>query len=136
MLTNEGIVIKSTKYQDASKLVSVLTKDGMDTLLVRYANNFKSKNYAYALEFTKIKYDFSKKNTFAIMTSGIVLDNYTNIKNNNVIMYDVIEIFEMIYSLSSHVNNNETLYQFVTSIIDKINNDYHKYYLIIFKLKL
>ena len=61
MLTNEGIIIKSTKYQDTSKLVYVLTSDGLNTYLVRNAFNFKSKNYSYALEMTKISFDSSRK---------------------------------------------------------------------------
>lgn len=136
MLTNEGIIIKSTKYQDTSKLVYVLTSDGLNTYLVRNAFNFKSKNYSYALEMTKISFDSSRKNSFEIITTGKVLNNYTNIKTNNNLLYDVIEIFEMVYSLSNHVIDNKILYNFLSNILDSINNHYHEYYLTIFKLKL
>ena len=136
MLTKEGIVIKSNKYQEASKIIHVLTKDGMESFLVRSANNFKSKNYSYAQEVTKISFDTSKKNSFEILTTGMVLDNYSNIKLDSKRLFDICEIIEMIYSLSSHVNDNKVFYDFVCNVFNSINNDYNRYYLIIFKVKL
>lgn len=136
MLTKEGIIIKSNKYQETSKLVHVLTSDGLKTYLVRGANNFKSKNYAYSLELTKIQFESNRKNTFDIITLGKVEDNYTNIKTNTKSLYDTIEIFELVYSLSDHVIDTKILYSFLSNILDSINNHYHEYYLTIFKLKL
>ena len=136
MLTKEGIIIRSNKYQESSKLIHVLSDDGINTYLVRNANSYKSKNYSYSQEMTKISFDYAKKNSFETITSGKVLDNYTSIKTNQEKMFDLLEIFEIIYSLSSHVIDNKILYEFVSSILEKIENDYHKYYLIVFKLKM
>ena len=43
MISREGIVIKTIKYQETSKIVYVLCEDGLVSLLMRNANNFKSK---------------------------------------------------------------------------------------------
>ena len=45
MISREGIVIKTIKYQETSKIVYVLCEDGLVSLLMRNANNFSLSTY-------------------------------------------------------------------------------------------
>lgn len=137
MITREGIVIKTIKYQETSKIAFVLCEDGLLSYLIRNANNYKSKNYSYSQELTKIAYDFSEKNNFKIMTSGKIINNYSKIKEDSVKLFDVISLLEIVYTLTDHVNDNKTLYKFVCDLLEKINNeDYSKLYSLIFRIKI
>lgn len=136
MISREGIVIKTIKYQETSKIVYVLCEDGLVSLLMRNANNFKSKNYSYSQELTEIGFDYSEKNNFKIMTSGKVLNNFTKIKEDPNKIFNVISILEIIYTLSDHVNDNKILYNFLKTILERINDSNLEYYYLIFKIKL
>ena len=70
----EGIILKTIKYQENSKLCYIITKDGLLSLMVRASLDFHSKNFSYSQELTKVDFAItkSKKNSFDIMTSGIV----------------------------------------------------------------
>lgn len=142
MLTREGIVIKTIKYQETSKIAFILSENGINSYLVRNANNYKSKNFSYSQELIKLSFDVAKKenkkDSFEIITSGKVLDNYSNIKNDIDALLNSIEILEIIYSLSMHTNDNHTLYSFLSKILDLINKNiaYRKLYCLIFKTKL
>lgn len=140
MLTKEGIIVKTIKYQETSKIAFVLSNDGLASYLIRNSNNFKSKNFSYSQELTKIAFDISSnktsKKTFDVVTSGKVLDNYSNIKSNSNKLFNVIEILEIVYSLSSHVADSKVFYDFFNEILDLINtSEYYNIYNLIFKIK-
>lgn len=140
MLTKEGIIVKTIKYQETSKIAFVLSNDGLFSYLIRNSNNYKSKNFSYSQELTKIAFDVSSnktsKKTFDVITSGKVLDNYSNIKSNSKKLFNVIEILEIVYSLSSHVSDNNVFYDFLNEILDLINtSECDNIYTLIFKIK-
>lgn len=142
MLTQEGIVIKTIKYQETSKIAFILNENGISSYLIRNANNFRSKNFSYSQDLLKISFDVAKKKTlkdsFDIITSGKVVSNYSNIKNNIETLFNVVEILEIVYSLSMHVNDNKTFYNFLSNILELIDEDVEcsKIYNLIFKIKL
>lgn len=61
MELKEGIVLKGAKYQENHKLVTLLTPEGLELLLVRGALKQKSKTFAYSQELTKIEYGYVAK---------------------------------------------------------------------------
>ena len=77
MELTEGIILKTIKYQENSKLCYIITKDGLETALVRASLDYKSKNFSYSQELTKINFAISKskKNSFDIMTTGALVDS-------------------------------------------------------------
>lgn len=138
MILKEGIVIKSLKYKDTSKIVYILTEEGLTSLLVKGAYNLKSKNFSYTQEITKIGYDTakSKHQSFQIMTTGEVLQNYTNIKNDFTKMKSAFSVLEFTYQFHEHIENKQTLYQFLLLMLDNINEKESAFYPLIFQLKL
>lgn len=139
MELKEGIVVKTTRYLENSKIIYIVSTDGMRSCLARASSKLKSKNYSYTQLFTKIKYDIapSKRNSFDILTSGEVIDNYLDIKSDFDKLSCMMYILEICYNLSEHIDSFETFYAFLNQIIEKISlSKYYKYYLIIFRLKL
>lgn len=142
MELREGIIIKTIKYQESSKILYILTTEGVVTGLLRNALSLKSKNYSYSHEGSIIGFDISKskKNSFDIITSGTVYNRLINVQNNYNKMILMVEIFSYVYDLYSYIENNTHFYDLTKNIIISINEnsfeEYDKYYLLIFKLKL
>ncbi len=137
MITKEGIIIKTIKYQESSKIAYILSEDGLTSYLIRNANNYKSKNYSYSQELTKIAFDISGRGNLKIVTSGKVINNYTNIKLNSDKIINTASILETIYVLSEHVTDSKILYKFLNEILDRINDSHnYKYYNLIFRIKI
>ena len=137
MELKEGIVIKSTKYLENSKLINILTKEGLKTYLVKGGMKLTHKASSYTQDVSLIQFDYSSGKGFDILTSGKVIDSYLNIKSDFKRLEYVYLIFELISELSNHVNDNNTLYNFTVYILEKINNSkYYNYYYLVYSLKL
>ena len=144
MELTEGIILKTIKYQENSKIIYVLTKDGLVTALVRASLDYKSKNFSYSQELTKIGFAISKskKNSFDILTTGMVIDSYLNLKKDYDILLKTSKLMELIYKVANFATNYDKLYQLFSFIIDTLNEKYDKddhslnFYPLILKLKL
>lgn len=136
-----GIIVKTNKYQESSKIAYVLTEDGLISALIRNSLDFKSKNFSYSNELTKISFNLnkSKRQSFDIITSGVALDTYYNIKNDMELLMATSNLLALVYQVSDFVNNYNNLYKLVDFTLNNINNNDKKYLQIIiyiFKLKL
>ena len=142
MELREGIILKTIKYQENSKIAYIITKEGLVTALIRASLEYKSKNYSYSQELTKIEFDISKskRNSFDILTSGRLIDSYLNIKKDYNTLLEISKIIDLTYKSIEHVTNCEYLYQLFVYLLDKYDQNYQKnnikYYLLIFKVKL
>lgn len=142
MELTEGIILKTIKYQENSKIAYILTKEGLVTVLIRASLEYKSKNFAYSQELTKIEFDISrsKKNSFDILSSGRCINSYLNLKKDYNTLLDVSNIIELAYKSAEHVINNSNLYDLLDFYLDKYNEYYEsehvRFYSVIFKLKL
>lgn len=142
MELREGIVIKTIKYQETSKILYILTSDGLYSCLSRNSLSFKSKNFSYSNSFLVIEFDASKskKNSFDILTTGKVVDSLVNVQNDYNKMIKVTEIFSMVYEIHDYITDYNNLYYLTREIVRGINESKEEvcdnFYLIIFKLKL
>lgn len=121
----EGIIIKQMDYKENSKLIYILTKDGLVSLEAKGSNSPKSKNGSYSKILTKICCSYRGHT----LTTGKVIDNYTNLKTD-VKRYGVVSsILELSYTLAPYITNFDTFYNFVSNIFDFVNNkeDYSIY---------
>lgn len=137
MELREGIVVKSQKYQENSKIITIVNSDGLDTYLVRAGSNLKSRNFGYSQELTKIGYDFNKgRGSFNILTTGKIIDSYKGIKSDLEKLNDALLIIEATNQLGIHLSDFKTFYQFLDEILFLLDQNYHPYYLLIFRVKL
>lgn len=142
MELREGIILKTIKYQENSKIAYIITEEGLTTALIRASLEFKSKNFAYSQELTKIEFDIvkSKKNSFDILSSGRLIDSFLNIKKDYNKLLDVSSILDLTYKTTEHVTNNKNLYDlldyYLKSYNENCNNNSVRFYNLIFRLKL
>ena len=142
MELREGIILKTLKYQENSKIAYIITKEGLVTALIRASLEYKSKNFSYSQELTKIEFDISKskKNSFDILTSGRLIESYLNIKKDYNTLFEISKIIDITYKSIEHVTNNQNLYLLFDYLLDNYNKYFERqnkqYYLLIFKLKL
>ena len=128
----EGIIIKQMDYKENSKLIYILTKDGLVSLEAKGANSLKSKNGSYSKLLTKICCSYRGHT----LTTGKVIDNFTNLKTD-VKRYSVaVSVLELSYTLAPHITNFDTFYNFVSNILDLINTkEEYSIYERIFRIK-
>lgn len=124
MTLTEGLVINTHKYQENSKLIYIITNDKFMTLLVRASCNYESKNFQAAQELTLLNFDIaeSKKNSFSVLKSYEILNNYKYIKSNYDALKIIMDIYSVIFKYHDHITNISNLYFLVKYVTGKINN--------------
>lgn len=131
-----GIVLKNLDYQDNAQIIYVLSKDNLNSILVRGAKKIESKTRPLAQIITKINGLRTEKEKFSTLTEGVVENNYNLIKEDFVKTQAVMCIFEKIYSLYPNITMPEKLYEFVDNILSLMEStSYPKSLLVLFEVK-
>lgn len=133
MELEQGVVLKTIDYQENSKIIYLLTNQGIKSAVVRGAKNLKSHTYSYAQPLVKIEFEIKKDRYIG---ANKILDNYNSIKlDYNKITY-ALRIIEICYTLGEHITDSKLFYDFTTEILDLINNnEVYDIYELIFKIK-
>ena len=74
----EGIVLKTIKYQESSKILYILTEKGLISALSKNCLNLKSKNHLYS-KYSPLYSIYPSKNNF------ILPQKYKNFKKKSTI---------------------------------------------------
>lgn len=144
MELTEGIILKTNKYQENSKIAYIITKEGLVNCIIRASLDYKSKNFSYSQELTKIGFDISKskKNSFDVLTTGVVIDSYLNLKKDYNTLVLITKLMDLTYKTINYVTNFEYLYNLFDYTLNGINtyNEVNTknvcFYPLIFKIKL
>lgn len=139
MELEEGIVIKANKYLENSKILTIISAKGTHTCLARASSKLRSKNYSYSQILSKIGFNISKskRNSFDILTTGMVVNTYIKIKENTSKLASALVILDITYHLNDHIDDFSTLFSFLDLVLTKLESTkYEHYYEIIFRLKL
>lgn len=117
----EGIIISTTDYGETSKIVNILTIDGIIGCIAKGAKSLKSPLRVFTLKLTYGSFNiYYKKNTLSIIKSVDIIDNFNNIKKDLL----KVSYFTYIIDLSAQImkqNNNESIYRLLISSLNKIN---------------
>ena len=117
MELEQGVVLKTIDYQENSKIIYLLTNQGIKSAVVRGAKNLKSHTYSYAQPLVKIEFEIKKDRYIG---ANKILDNYNSIKlDYNKITY-ALRIIEICYTLGEHITDSKLFYDFTTEILDLI----------------
>lgn len=132
-----GIVLRNLDYQDNAQIIYVLTKDNIESVLVRGAKKIESKTRPLAQMITKISGLRTEGKSFSTLTEGIVENNYNIIKEDFVKVQAIMCIFEKIYNLFPNITMTEKNYEFLEKILDIMEKtNYPKSLLLLFEIKL
>lgn len=143
----EGIVINSYKYKENSKLINILTEDDYLTLLVKATCNYESKNFSGSQELILINFEMhkSEKQTFSILKTYEIINNYKHIKKNYEVIIEVMEILKIVHYYHEHIISYKNLFSLLRfclnnidllSSFEYINLSKIKFYKILFYTKL
>ena len=132
MELSEGIIIKTINYKETSKIIYLVTKDGLTSLEVKGANKINGHSHIYSSLLSKIAFSENKH----FFQSGKVLNNYVKIKNNFDKLNVTLKILEFTYTLVEHICDFDVFYNFLSEILDLIEEeDSFNYYETIFYIK-
>lgn len=115
----EGIVLKTIQYSDSSKIIYLLTNNGIESLMAKGARKIKSPIRHLTQTITKISYNKSKSQNLPILLNGDIVDDYNDIKLDLELQTYTAHIMEMVYKLSTEVDFIR-LYDFTSKILDEI----------------
>ncbi|MBQ8293269.1 MAG: DNA repair protein RecO [Bacilli bacterium] len=132
-----GIVLRNLDYLDSAQIIYVLTKDNIESILVRGAKKIESKTRPLSQIITKISGLRTESKTFSTLTEGVVLNNYNEIKEDFIKTQAVMCILEKVYNLYPNISNTEILYNFLEDVLGMIEKTkYPKSLLLLFEVKL
>lgn len=123
----EGIVISESSYSETSKIINIITREGIIGIIAKGARNLKSELRNVTTKLTYGNFNiYYKENNLSTLTSVDVIDNFKNIKK------DITKISYASYlsDLSLQVikqNKDENIFNLLVSSLLKINEGYDPY---------
>ena len=117
----EGIIISETNFGETSKIINLLTDDGIIGIMAKGAKSIKSPLRSYTLSLTYGEFNiYYHEDKLSTLKSADVIDEFKNIKK------DITLISYMTYlcDLASQVmkqNQNEEIYNLLISALKKID---------------
>lgn len=117
----EGIIISETNFGETSKIINILTKDGIIGVMAKGAKGVKSPLRSFTLSFTYGEFNiYYHEDKLSTLKSADTINDLSNIKK------DITLISYMTYlcDLASQVikqNVNEDIYNILISALIKIN---------------
>lgn len=134
MELEQGVVLKTIDYQENSKIIYLLTNNGIKSAIARGAKNLKSHTYAYAQPLVKIEFELKKDRYIG---ANRILNNYNSIKMNFDKLSCCLKIIEICYELGDHISDHQLFFDFVNDILHNIeSNDVYDIFELIFKTKI
>lgn len=130
MELREGIIVKTINYKENSKIIYLVTNEGLESIEVKGANKLSGRSKIYANLLTNILFSSSKH----FFQAGKVLNNYVNIKNDFDRLCYALSILDLSYTLIEHVNDFKVFYNFLHDILLLIDesDDYEFFYYVFF----
>lgn len=120
----EGIVISETPYGETSKIVNILTENGVVGVIAKGAKQLKNNLRIGTTKLTYGTFSMKKKDDkLSTLTSVDIINNFTNIKKDiNKISYSIY-----LLDLANQVmkqNNDKEIYKLLIDSLIKINDSF------------
>lgn len=120
----EGIIIKEQPYNETSKLLKIITKEGIIDLIAKGSRTIKSELRSATIKMTYGIFHINyKEDKLSTLISVDIIDNLKNIKKD----ITKISFASFLLDLSTQVikqNNDENIYNILVSSLKKINENY------------
>lgn len=124
LIRTEGIVLKTIKYSDSSKIVTIFSKDtGKFNAIVKGTRSLKSKTSGIFDLINKIDVHFNKKETrdLQVISKAEILDPYGNLKSDFDTLGFVYRIIEILNLSLTEYYVNQNLYNFTNALLIHLN---------------
>lgn len=122
MIEVEGFVISETPFGESSKIINLITRDGLKGILCKGAKSLKSKNRSVTAKFTYGKYIiYDKKDKTSVLKEGSIIDDFSNIKNDIILIGYMTYLSDLVYQVVKQ-NTSSEIYDVFISSLKKIND--------------
>ena len=116
----EGVIVSETPYGESSKILNILTKDGIIGVMAKGAKRLKSPFRTTTDKFTIGLFNvYYHKDKLSTLISADVINPLNNIKTDIVKIGYLTYICELAYQTAKQ-NNNESIYNILKSAILKM----------------
>lgn len=133
----QGIVIKKIDYKENGNLITLLTKEGKISLIVRGSKKINSVTKNYTNLFTLLDFNSTSNMKLNTLTEGSVINSFININTDFDKLNAGMVILEKINILCDEIQNKELFYNFVCSVLTTLDKTKYPYgILLMFELKL
>ena len=133
----EGIVIKKSDYKENASLITVLTKEGKLSLIVRGAKKINSVTRNYTNLFTKLDFNATNNLKLNTLTEALVISSYININTDMDKLNAGLAILGKVNFFLEEITNSSQFYSFFSLILEKLDKTkYPNLILVLFELKL
>ena len=118
----EGIIVSETSFGETSKIVNILTKDGIVGVMAKGAKSIKSPLRSFTLMLSYGEYTiYYSENKLSTMKSADVIDDFVNIKKDIVLISYMTYLCDLAKQVMKQ-NVNEDIYNLLISSLKKIND--------------
>lgn len=125
MIEVEGIVLSITEYGETSRIINVMTKDGIIGMMAKGARTLKSPLRSTTDKLTYGKFNiYHKPDKLSLLTSVDIINPFKNIKKD----IEKISYASFLLELSSQVmkqNNNKNIYDILVDSLIKIEEGFN-----------
>lgn len=121
----EGLVISETPSGETSKIINILTSDGVVGVMAKGAKNLKSNLRVGTTKLTLGSFSLNKKDDkLSYLKSVDVINNFSNIKKDiNKVSYSVY-IIELATQVMKQ-NKDKSIYKLLIDSLNKINDGFN-----------
>ena len=120
----EGIVVSEVSYSETSKIINILTKDGIIGCMAKGAKSLKSNLRLGTSKITMAKFYISKKEEkLSVLTGVDIICDFKNIKKDIVKISYATYIIDLAQQVMKH-NIDSRIYEILVAALNKINEDF------------
>ncbi len=134
---SQGIVIKKSDYKENANIITLLTKEGKLSLIVRGAKKINSVTRNYTNLFSQLDFNATDNLKLNTLTEATTINPFINIYDDVDKLNAGMVILEKINLLTDEIQNTELFYEFVLKMLNLLNNTNNPYTVsLIFEIKL
>ena len=117
----EGIIINETSYRETSRIINVLTKEGIIGIVCKGAKGVKSPFRSFTMSLTYGKFIiYYKENSLSTLKGVDVIDNFSTIKRDIVLTSYMSFLCDLAKQVMKQ-NNDENIYYILIDALKKID---------------
>ena len=117
IIKNKGLIIKVQDYLENAVIATILCPNGKETLIIRGAKKLNTTTRRLANVLTLIEFNQTESKSISTLTEGVVIDNYTVIKDDLLRFNYALVILEKINFFMEQINDFNTLPRYVERYI-------------------
>ena len=115
---SQGIVIKKSDYKENANIITLLTKEGKLSLIVRGAKKINSVTRNYTNLFSQLDFNATDNLKLNTLTEAITINPFINIYDDVDKLNAGMVILEKINLLTDEIQNTELFYEFVLKMLN------------------